>query len=312
VKVLVTGGAGFIGAHLVEALRARGDAPIVFDSLDPASGDPARRAAAAAALGVPVLRADIRDEGAVLRAVDGVDAVVHLAARAGVRESLADPLTYESVNLRGTAVLIDALRQAGPRPLVFASSSSVYGAGTGLFAEDHPADAPLSPYAATKRGGELLLHAAARGWGQPAVCLRFFTVYGPRQRETMAIARFVGAALGGPAAPVYGDGSALRDYTEVSDAVSAVLAALDRGPAWGVFNVGSGAPIRLDALIALIGALAGAPVRTVPAPAQPGDVPSTHADLSRVQSGLGWSPRVRLDTGLARVIAWARAAAPGA
>jgi UDP-glucuronate 4-epimerase len=128
----------------------------------------------------------------------------------------------------------------------------------------------------------------------------------------MAIARFVGAALGGPAAPVYGDGSALRDYTEVSDAVSAVLAALDRGPAWGVFNVGSGAPIRLDALIALIGALAGAPVRTVPAPAQPGDVPSTHADLSRVQSGLGWSPRVRLDTGLARVIAWARAAAPGA
>jgi UDP-glucuronate 4-epimerase len=307
VRVLVTGGAGFIGGHLVDALRARGDSAVILDNFDPSSGDPARRAAAVAASGVPVVVADIRDEGAVLRALDGVDAVVHLAARAGVRESLSDPLLYESVNLRGTAVLVDALRRAGARPLVFASSSSVYGAGSGVFTEDHPADAPLSPYAATKRGGELLLHAAARGWGQPAVCLRFFTVYGPRQRGTMAIARFTAAALGGPPAPLYGDGSALRDYTEVSDAVSAVLAALAHPAPWGVYNVGSGAPIRLDALIALIGRLAGAPVRTVAAPSQAGDVPSTHAGLARVREGLGWQPQVRLDAGLQRVLDWARA-----
>ncbi|MCK6505469.1 NAD-dependent epimerase/dehydratase family protein [Myxococcota bacterium] len=314
-KVLVTGGAGFIGSHLVGALRARGDEVVVLDNLDD-TYDPARKLENLRAEGVSeqpgparLVLGDLRDEVALHQALRGVDAVVHLAAVAGVRDSLLDPLRYESINVRGTVALLEAMRQAGCRRLVFASSSSVYGArdDDALFSEEDRADRPVSPYAATKRAGELLCHAAHATWGLEVSCLRFFTVYGPRQRPAMAIARFVQLALAGQPLPLYGDGSSVRDYTFVGDAVRGVLAALDRPHGFDVINLGCGDPIRLDALAAAIGQAALVEVRVEHLPEQPGDVPRTHADIRRAQAVLGWRPQVDIVSGLRAYVDWVRA-----
>lgn len=313
-KVLVTGGAGFIGSHLVGALRARGDEVLVLDNLDD-TYDPARKLENLRAEGVGVgegparlLRGDLRDEVTLHQALRGVDAVVHLAAVAGVRDSLLDPLRYESINVRGTVGLLEAMRHAGCRRLVFASSSSVYGSrdDDALFSEEDRADRPVSPYAATKRAGELLCYAAHATWGLDVTCLRFFTVYGPRQRPAMAIARFVQLALAGQPLPLYGDGASVRDYTFVGDAVRGVVAALDRPHGYDVINLGCGAPIRLDALAAAVGQAAGVAVRVEHLPDQPGDVPRTHADIRRARAVLGWSPQVEIVDGLRAYVAWVR------
>ena len=315
-RVLVTGGAGFIGSHLVRALHARGDVVSVLDCFDDAYS-PARKEQNLAGLDLVLHRADLRDLDAVCAAVEEVDAVVHLAARAGVRESLIDPLLYESVNVRGTAVLLEALRLAGQRrgrpiPLVFASSSSVYGAqpAGGRFVEDHGADAPVSPYAATKRAGEMICHAAWAGWGVPVTCLRFFTVYGPRQRPAMAIAKFVRLARAGAPLPIFGDGGAVRDFTYVSDAVAAVMAALDRPDGFRVLNIGSDAPVRLAELVDAIESAVGRDIVREHLPVQPGDVPHTHADVSRAKATLGWAPAMTLTEGLRRYVAWVEAGEP--
>lgn len=314
-RVLVTGGAGFIGSHLVAALRARGDTVTVLDCFDDAY-DPALKERNLAGTDARVLRGDIRDLATVDEALGDSDAVVHLAARAGVRESLVDPLLYEEVNVRGTAVVFEAVRQRAAAtgraiPVVFASSSSVYGArGPGRFEEDAGADAPVSPYAATKRCGELLAHAAWAGWGVPVTCLRFFTVYGPRQRPAMAIAKFVRLAQAGDPLPIYGDGSAVRDFTYVADAVRGVLCALDQPDGYRVLNIGSDAPVRLSELVDAIERVVGRPVQRRHLPVQPGDVPRTHADIRRARAQLGWGPQVSLDEGLRRYVAWAADAEP--
>lgn len=314
-RVLVTGGAGFIGSHLVGALRARGDEVVVLDNLDD-TYDPARKVENLRAEGVVegagparLVRGDLRDEVALHQALRGVDAVVHLAAVAGVRDSLLDPLRYESINVRGTVGLLEAMRQVGCRRLVFASSSSVYGArdDDGLFSEEDRADRPVSPYAATKRAGELLCHAAHATWGLDVSCLRFFTVYGPRQRPAMAIARFVQLAMAGRPLPLFGDGSSVRDYTFVGDAVRGVVAALDRVDGFDVINLGCGDPIRLDALARAIGEAAGVPVRMEHLPEQQGDVPRTHADIRRAAAALGWRPEVDIVSGLRAYVDWVRA-----
>ena len=309
--VLVTGGAGFIGSQVVAALLARGDAVTVLDCFDDAY-DPALKRANLDGTRATVVEGDLRDLDTVQSALGEADAVVHLAARAGVRESLADPLLYESVNVRGTAVILEALRRQGRARLVFASSSSVYGArATGeRFTEDDNADTPVSPYAATKRAGELICHAAHAAWGMPITCLRFFTVYGPRQRPAMAIAKFFRLIRAGEPLPVFGDGSAIRDFTYVDDAVSAVLAALDNPQGFQVLNVGSDAPVRLDDLISAIAEAAGTPAILEHLPIQNGDVPRTHADVSRARSVLGWSPQVSLEEGLRRYAAWVDAGMP--
>ncbi len=308
-RVLVTGGAGFIGSHLVEALLARGDEVRVLDAFDDAY-DPALKRRNVAAFRDRVVEGDVRDPAAVARLVEGVDAVAHLAARAGVRESLRSPALYQDVNVRGFAVLLDAARRAGAR-VVFASSSSVYGASTPLpFREDAPADRPVSPYAASKRAGELLAHAAWAGWGLPVTCLRFFTAYGPRQRPGMAIARFFRLARAGRPLPVFGDGDSSRDYTYVSDAVDAVLRALDRPLGFAVLNVGSGEPVRLDRLVERVARAAGRTVAVERLPEQPGDVPATLADNRAAREALGWRPTVTLDEGLARYRDWLDAAEP--
>ncbi len=310
-KVLVTGGVGFIGSHLVQALVARGDRVVVLDSFDDAY-PVARKEENAALLGLDrpggpatLVRGDIRDEQLLAELLDGVDAVAHLAAIAGVRDSLRDPLRYVDVNIRGSLVLAEAMKQAGCRRLVFASSSSVYGAQpSGLFTEDLPADRPVSPYAATKRAAELLFYAAHSSWGLDVSCLRFFTVYGPRQRPAMAIARFVELARAGRPLPLFGDGSSVRDYTFVGDAVRGVLAALDRPQGYAVINLGCGSPIRLDHLVATLGRVLDREIAVDHLPEQDGDVPRTHADISKARALLGWQPQVGLDEGLRRYVAW--------
>lgn len=311
-RILVTGGAGFIGSQLVGALRRREDEVVVLDNLDP-TYDPALKWENLRVEGVVtspgparLVQGDLRDAAAVQDALQGVDAVVHMAAVAGVRDSLSDPLRYEDINIRGTLVLLEQMRRAGKDRLVFASSSSVYGAppGDGRFHEDLPADRPVSPYAATKRAAELLCHAAHATWGLHCACLRFFTVYGPRQRPAMAISHFIRLALAGEQLPLFGDGSSVRDYTYVDDAVRGVCAALDRSRGYQVLNLGCGQPIRLDGLVQAIGEAVGRPVQVHHLPDQAGDVPRTHADIRRAAALLDWQPQVSLPEGLRTTVRW--------
>ncbi|MGH7338710.1 MAG: NAD-dependent epimerase/dehydratase family protein, partial [Myxococcota bacterium] len=235
--------------------------------------------------------------------------VLHLAAKAGVRPSLEHPAAYIDANVTGTARVLDAARRAGVGRVVLGSSSSVYGEATPApFAEDAPAMAPISPYAASKRAAELLGHAFAHLYPVRIVCLRFFTVYGPRQRPDLAIHRFTDLIARGLPVRMHGDGSSERDYTYISDAVDGVLAALARtGEAGGgceVLNVGGGARVRLDRLIALLGAALGREPRVERHPDQPGDVRLTAADLRRAEEALGYRPRVGIEEGIRRFVRW--------
>lgn len=294
-RILVTGAAGFVGSHLVEALRARGDDVVAVDLYDDAY-DPAlkRRNLPDALVG------DVRDAAFLDRVFPGVDGVIHLAARAGVRESLREPQLYADVNVGGTAAVLAAMTRHGVRRMVFASSSSVYGVREGTFREDEPADTPASPYAASKRAAELFCAAS----GLDVTCVRLFTVYGPRQRPGMAIAKFVAQARAGEPITLFGDGSSVRDYTYVADAVAGLLAALDHTSGFHLVNLGGGAPIRLDGLVAAIGAALGTPPRLVHLPEQPGDVPATRADITVAQRWLGWAPQVSVEEGVRRYVAW--------
>lgn len=312
-QVLVTGGAGFIGSHLVEALVARGDRARIFDCFDPYY-DPALKRRTAAALcalpGVSLHEGDLRDPAALPAALAGVDVVVHLGARPGVRASLDDPRTTMDINLTGTLNLLEALRHHGPRALVFASSSSVYGGDAPLpFREDAPAARPLSPYAASKRAGELLCATYAELFGIGSLALRFFTVYGPRGRPDMSVGKWTRAAFLGQPVPLYGDGSVERDFTYVEDIVRGVLAATDRvrpdGP-FEVSNIGGGRIATMRELIALIEQATGHPLKLERHPAAAGDMPRTQADLSVARALLGFESRVPLAEGIARTAAWMR------
>ncbi len=304
--VLVTGGAGFIGSHLVEALVARGDRVTVLDNFDPYY-DPARKRANVAGWrgGAALIEGDLREPAVLAHALQGVDAVIHLAARAGVRASLAEPSLYVDVNVTGTQVLLDGLRTAGVDRLVYASSSSVYGARSqGPFREDDPVLAPVSPYAATKLAGEHLCQAASHSHGLRVSAMRLFTVYGPRQRPEMAIHLFARRALGGLPVEQFGDGSSRRDYTFVGDIVAGLMAALDRPRPFRVYNLGNGSPVTLGQLLAGVERVFGARIERRPLPDQPGDVPLTWASIDRASEELGYAPVVPLGEGLERFKAW--------
>lgn len=319
---LVTGGVGFIGFHLSQALLARGDRVTVLDDFSDAPYPTAYKrrnlrdleaAASPATHGAPALRVFegcINDEALVARALEGVDGVMHLAGLAGVRPSFKSPARYARVNVEGTATLFEAARKAGIRRFAFASSSSVYGNSTPLPAqEDAAAVVPESPYAATKRSAELVASALARQ-APDITCsaLRFFTVYGPRQRPEMAITLFVRATLQGQSIPVFGDGSMRRDFTHVSDIVAGIIAAAERTqPGFRPFNLGSGRPITLHELLESLGTACGQPLTIERQPLQLGDVEATFADISRARSELGWSPQVPLTEGLRSVVEWVRA-----
>ena len=315
--ILITGAAGFIGSHVAERLIARGDRVVGLDDFNDYY-DPAIKRENARILGATgayqQIEGDIRDSRAVRDAFEAapVDAVIHLAARAGVRPSVEQPALYTDVNLTGTALLLEGARARGVERFVFASSSSVYGGNTITpFREDHPVENPISPYAATKRAGELLCSTyhhlySATGALAHLPCLRFFTVYGPRQRPEMAISKFTALLLAGQPIPMFGDGTTLRDYTFIRDIVDGVVGALDKAQGYGIYNLGGEDPVRLDALIAAIGAAVGVEPTIERLPMQPGDVTVTSADCAKARADLGYAPTISIEEGVRRYVAWHR------
>ena len=312
-RLLVTGAAGFIGSHLCEALLTAGHDVAGIDNFDPFYARAAKERNLTDVRGRRGFRFVENDLVRDPLPLDGVEAIIHLAARPGVQPSLEDPAAYMETNVTGTARLLDQARRAGIARVVFGSSSSVYGESTpSPFSEDAVADTPISPYAASKRAGELECRVFSHLYGTHIACLRFFTVYGPRQRPDLAIHRFTARILAGQPIQMRGDGSSAREYTYVSDVVDGILAALDwtaRGGAngaepWRVFNLGGGERVRLDRLIALIGAAAGREPVVERGTDQPGDVSLTAADLRRAGRELGYRPRVGIEEGIRRFVTW--------
>jgi UDP-glucuronate 4-epimerase len=310
-RVLVTGGAGFIGSHLCERLLDRGDEVFAIDNFDPFYPERLKRRAIAPGLarGLRLFEADVRDAAAVDRAFRGArpDVVVHLAALAGVRPSIERPDAYMDVNVRGTAVLLEGARKANVRRFVFGSSSSIYGRGAEPpFRETARIDSPLSPYAASKAAGELLVRTFHNLYGGEAISLRFFTVYGPRQRPDLAIHKFARRMLAGQKLPFFGDGSTRRDYTYVDDILAGVLAAIDRPLAYDVVNLGGAHTTSLRDLIDLLEDALGVEAEIDVQPLQPGDMPLTSADVTHAGEVLGYAPRTTMREGLRKFAAWIR------
>jgi UDP-glucuronate 4-epimerase len=313
--ILVTGGAGFIGSHLTQRLLARGDRVTAFDDFNDYY-DPARKwenvnliVEGPHADRYCLIEGDIRDAAAVDRLFSEgeFDAVIHLAARAGVRPSLQEPILYEDVNCIGTLRLLEAARRHGPGLFLFGSSSSVYGINEKVpFAEDDPVDQPISPYATTKRVGELLCYNYHHLYGFRTACLRFFTVYGPRQRPEMAIHKLTDLMARGKTLPLYGDGGSRRDYTYVDDIVDGLLATLELAPGFEILNLGGADTTSLRDLVHWIAEELAVEPRIDYLPAQPGDVPITYADVSKAARLLGYSPKVPIREGLRRFVSWYR------
>jgi UDP-glucuronate 4-epimerase len=312
-RVLVTGGAGFIGSTLVDRLLSDGAEVVAVDNFDPFYDAARKRLNLEAATRNSRFRLvdlDIRDGEGVGRIVAETrpDIIVHLAARAGVRPSIAEPSVYAAVNVTGTVHLLEAACRIEPRPrFVYASSSSVYGdRADAPFREGDPVDHPVSPYAATKKACELLAYTFHHLHGLPVTGLRFFTAYGPRNRPDLAIAKFALLIDRGQPVPMFGDGTSRRDYTFVEDIVDGVVRAIDRCSSHHLYNLGHSEPVELRAMIAALGEALGKPPRVLRLPEQPGDVRQTFADITRARAELGYSPSTPFRDGLARFIAWYR------
>jgi UDP-glucuronate 4-epimerase len=309
-QVLLTGGAGFIGSWVGERLLDQGHEVVCLDNFNAFYDPELKRANVAAALARPgyeLCEGDITDR-ALLAELFGrrrFDAIVHLAAWAGVRPSIQRPEIYEEVNVGGTLNLLQQARATGVGRFVFASSSSVYGGRDDPpFREDDPVARPVSPYAATKRAGELLCYTWHHLFGLNVTCLRFFTVYGPRQRPEMAIHAFTRLMHRGEPVPVYGDGSSSRDYTYIDDIVDGTVRALERCEGYGIVNLGESRTTTLSRLVALIAEALGVEPRIEHHPDQPGDVPITFADVSLAREKLGYDPRVPVEIGVPRFVEW--------
>jgi UDP-glucuronate 4-epimerase len=315
--VLLTGGAGFIGSHVSEALLRRGLQLSVVDSLDDFYSQAAKRANLEEIRKVgkfSLFEIDLCDFDALREAISKLrpDTIIHLAARAGVRPSIENPQLYERVNVGGTLNLLELARQLGVKRFIFGSSSSVYGVTNRVpFVEDDPCLRPISPYAATKLAGEFFCHTYAHLYGLSAVCLRFFTVYGPRQRPDLAIRKFTTLMEAGKPIPVFGDGSMGRDYTFVDDTVAGVLAALDyQFPAgttqFDIFNLGNSHPVSLNELIETLERVTGHSAIRDQMALQPGDVPITWANTEKAARMLGYQPTTSLKEGLEKFVRWLR------
>ena len=322
-RILLTGGAGFIGSHVAETLLRRDVELTIIDNLDPFYSPAWKQANLADIRRIgPYEFAHVSIcESEAVRAVmtrARPDVVIHLAGLAGVRPSIDQPLLYERVNIRGTLVLLELCREFGVRKFIFGSSSSVYGATSSTpFSEDQFELRPISPYGATKLAGEQFCYTYAHLFGLAVICLRFFTVYGPRQRPDLAIHKFTALIESGKPIPMFGDGSSGRDYTYVDDTVAGVLAAIDYEPRrcaggalFEVFNLGNSRPVTLAELVDLLERVTERSALREQKPLQAGDVPITWADISRSARRLGYQPATRLDEGLKKFVDWYRAADP--
>jgi UDP-glucuronate 4-epimerase len=314
--IFITGGAGFIGSHTAQALLARGDKVTIVDAFD-FGYDPQIKEHNARILRTHehcvLHRGDIRNADLLNQIFrrNPPDVVVHLAARAGVRPSLEDPASYSDINITGTIRILEAMRDHKIPHLVFASSSSIYGSRKqGPFRESDNVDIPASAYAATKKAGELFCANFHYLYGISASCLRFFTVYGPRQRPEMAIHLFADRIRKGIPITMFGDGSSLRDYTFVSDIVSGICNAIDKPVGYEVMNLGNGSPIRLDSLISTIEDAVGRPAIIKRLPDQPGDVPMTFADISKAKEKIGYAPQTSIQDGIQEFVSWLNEYAP--
>ena len=313
-NVLVTGGAGFIGSHLVGHLLAEGGWHItIVDDLNDFYSPETKRANLALFADSPnveFIEADIRNFAALepIFAKQNFDTIVHLAARAGVRPSLLEPQLYIETNINGTTNLLELARKHGVKQFVFGSSSSVYGENEKVpFAEDDPIFEPISPYAATKAAGELICHTYSHLFGIRTVCLRFFTVYGARQRPDLAIHKFARLIDEGKPIPVFGDGTTRRDYTYIDDIIQGVRAAMAFDASMHeVFNLGESETTELSRLIELLEAPLGKNAVIDRQPSQPGDVPITFADISKARRMLNYNPTTKIDDGIPRFIEWFR------
>jgi len=309
-NVLVTGGAGFIGSHLVERLLSGGNRVICLDNFDDFYDPSRKRRNLAHALQNAKFRlveGDLRDEGSLEKIFreEKIEIIAHLAARAGVRPSIAHPLLYVDVNIRGTMNLLEACKKYGVERMIFASSSSVYGNNPKVpFAEEDPVDNPISPYAATKKAGELICHTYHHLYGMDIACLRYFTVYGPRQRPEMAIHQFTRLIHQGKKVTLFGDGSSRRDYTYIEDAIEGTMGALGKKHGFEVYNIGESQTISLTELIQMIEKQVGQKALIEYLPAQPGDVARTYADIRKASERLAYRPKIDILEGLSRFLRW--------
>ncbi len=309
-KILVTGGAGFIGSHVCDALIARGDGVVSIDNFNDfyspqvkernliqLRDNPSFRQYHADILDVPRLKEIFTQEKP--------EKMIHLAARAGVRPSLSNPLLYEEVNVKGTINLLDLARDFKLENFVFASSSSVYGnRKSGPFSETDNVDAPVSPYAATKKAGELMCYTYHHLYGLNTSCLRFFTVYGPRGRPDMALLKFTDQISRGEEIEIYGDGTSQRDYTYVSDIVEGILSALDNNYGYEIFNLGGSSPVELNYFVSLIEQNLGKKAQLRYAAKKAGDVEITFADTAKSERMLGYKPKISIEEGVRRFVEW--------
>lgn len=321
-RILLTGGAGFIGSHVAEALLRGGAQLSVVDNLDTFYSPAWKKANLESIRKIGAFEFFEQD----ICSTDGTrevfasappDAVIHLAARAGVRPSIEQPRLYEQVNVAGTVNLLELCREFRVERLIFGSSSSVYGATSRApFSEAEAGLRPISPYAATKLACELLCYTYAHLYKLPVMALRFFTVYGPRQRPDLAIHKFVARMEAGKPLPIFGDGESGRDYTYIDDIVAGVLAALDynfsstEGPPFEICNLGNSHPVRLSELVCLLERATGKKAIVLREAPQQGDVPLTWADISKARKLLGYRPQTSLEEGLKKFVAWYRAADP--
>jgi len=310
---LVTGGAGFIGSHVCEQLLRNGHSVWAFDDLndfyDPQCKRANLRDIQSLALPFEFIFGDLTDARAVTELFGSVkfDQVIHLAARAGVRPSIAQPALYQRVNVEGTVNVLEAARQSGVKKITIASSSSVYGVNAkSPFAESDPIFSAVSPYAASKLAGEALGHVYHHLYHLDVAMLRFFTVYGPRQRPDLAIHKFTRMIEAGQPIPVFGDGSTARDHTYITDILAGILACTQREFGFEIFNLGESQTVKLGDLIALIESALGKRAIIDRQPLQPGDVPLTYADISKARARLGYEPKVKVEKGIPLFVDWFR------
>lgn len=315
-NILITGGAGFIGSHLVDHLMNQAESRVtVVDNFNDFYDPAIKRANIADHLGqtnFELVEADISDAKAMndLFARSRFDVIVHLAARAGVRPSLADPLAYEETNVRGTYSLLESARLNRVPQFVFGSSSSVYGINSRVpFSEDDPIASAISPYAATKIAGESACHVYSHLYGMRIICLRFFTVYGARQRPDLAIHKFARLISEGKPVPLFGDGTSRRDYTYIDDIISGVLAAMNyRESRFEIINLGESETVELNRLVELLEMSLGKTATIDRQPPQPGDVPVTYADIGKARRLLCYDPQTKIEDGIRAFAEWFKGA----